>query len=85
MNATKRAPGVVSRINKALAAAGREERLVRGRGYYYVAEGESSGFPSTSIYVYRLGPDDFDFAAREVSEIFKAAGIAVELHERAGK
>jgi hypothetical protein len=43
----------VADVNAALKAAGVKERLRRGRGYYYFSGGDTSGWPSTSVYVYR--------------------------------
>lgn len=40
---------VVTQVNWALAAAGREERLVRGRGYWYLFGGEATSFESSEI------------------------------------
>jgi len=67
----------VTRVNRQLAAQGREERLVRGRGYYYLMGGESSGFPATAIYSYRIEPEDYERTASTVRDLFAAAGIAV--------
>lgn len=41
-------------INKALAAKGCGERLVKGNGYWYFAEGKAHFWPSSSVLVYRL-------------------------------
>lgn len=65
-----------TRINKLLAKAGHQFRLVRGRGYYYL-HGEGSGaLYSTSIYAYRLEPQDFDFARSEVNALLRAGNLA---------
>lgn len=69
----------VTRINKALKALGREERLVRGRGYYYLIEGESSSFYTSSIYTMWIEPKDFAFAASEVNDMFRRAGIEARI------
>jgi hypothetical protein len=43
-------------VNKALAAAGHKEVLVRGNGYFFFAEGEASGWSESGVYgVFRLG------------------------------
>ncbi len=44
----------LKQVNKALAAAGYKERLVKGRGYYYFAEGEAASWPETMVLVYKL-------------------------------
>ena len=44
----------INNVNLALAAAGHEEILVRGEGYFYFAEGEAGTWGSTSVYVYHL-------------------------------
>jgi hypothetical protein len=43
----------VASVNRALKHMGVEERLVRGRGYYYFAGGNAAAWPSSSVYVYR--------------------------------
>jgi hypothetical protein len=50
----------VAEVNAALKAMGREEKLTRGRGYYYFREGNSARWFSTSVYVYRA--DDLSVA-----------------------
>lgn len=65
----------VTRVNEALKALGREERLVRGRGYYYLRDGEAHTFYSSSIYVCWIEPKDFAFAASEVNDMFRREGI----------
>jgi hypothetical protein len=65
----------ITRINRALKKAGRDERLVRGRGYYYLMGGDASGFPEASIYSYSLNPEDYDWAWGEVQDMFKKANI----------
>jgi hypothetical protein len=72
-----RAMSTVTRINKALKAAGREERLVRGRGYYYLIEGEAHTWYSSSIYVCWLEHTerDFQFARNEINAMFERNGI----------
>ena len=44
---------VVAKVNAALRARGRLERLVRGRGYYYFHGGNACNWPSASVWVYR--------------------------------
>jgi hypothetical protein len=44
--------GTLATINKLLKKAGRTERLVRGRGYYYIPESTLSG-----LYVNKLDDD----------------------------
>lgn len=74
----------VSRVNQALKKAGRDERLVRGRGYYYLHRGEAAIFPSTMICCYSLDANDADFiyAAREVNALFVAADLAAPIVDR---
>lgn len=42
----------VAEVNRAIKARGREEKLTRGRGYYYFREGTAAGWYSHSVYVY---------------------------------
>lgn len=44
--------GTLATINKLLKKSGRTERLVRGRGYYYIPESTLSG-----LYVNKLEDD----------------------------
>lgn len=53
----------ISKINNRLKALQRTERLVRGRGYYYIPESLKPG-----LYVYTLGDDDLDMAVEFVEE-----------------
>jgi len=54
----------VSDVNAILARAGHNERLVKGDGYVYWAEGDAPNWSETSIYVYRLS----DLTIREYLE-----------------
>ena len=49
---TRRVSRVVE-VNRVLRQRGRLERLVRGRGYYYFAGGNSTNWPTCSVWVYR--------------------------------
>ena len=40
-------------VNAELARLGFEERLVRGKGYYYFCEGQAHEWPACSIHVYQ--------------------------------
>lgn len=53
-NAAAPAVTTVAKVNAALRKLGKEEKLFRGRGYYYFGEGNASAWPSTSVYVYRV-------------------------------
>jgi hypothetical protein len=44
----------VSDVNKILARAGHPERLFKGEGYVYWAEGTAPEWTESMIYVYRL-------------------------------
>jgi hypothetical protein len=68
----------IARINRALAAAGRPERLhrnTRGGCYYYLHSGEVE----CSIYVYSLAPGDYAFAASDINAAFRSAGLPAPL------
>ena len=45
-------PATLKRVNRALAKQGVPERLYRGKGYYYFADGGADNWPATSVYVY---------------------------------
>lgn len=40
----------VAEVNRALKAKGVEEKLTRGRGYYYFRDGNTGYWPATSVY-----------------------------------
>jgi hypothetical protein len=60
----------LAKINKLLKKAGRTERLIRGRGYYYIPESLESG-----LYVNKLEDDEqsmqiaVDFVNETISSI----------------
>ena len=62
--------GTLATINKLLKKAGRTEKLVRGRGYYYIPESFESG-----LYVNKLEDDEqsmqiaVDFVNETISSI----------------
>ena len=41
-------------VNRELRARGKAEQLVKGRGYFYFADGEAATWPSSSVLAYRL-------------------------------
>lgn len=41
-------------INKAIEAEGGKERLYKGDGYWYFADGDADKWPVTSVTVHRL-------------------------------
>lgn len=68
----------IQQVNKALEAAGREERLIRSpKGYYYLTGGDAPLFYQSGIYQYRL--ESATSALREVEWMFKLAGIKLDL------
>lgn len=38
-------------VNKYLKAAGHDERLTKGNGYFYFRDGDTGYWPATSVYV----------------------------------
>lgn len=72
--AAPKAPRTITRINRALKAAGRDERLVRnlrGGSYYYL----TGGTVTCSIYCYSLDPQDYNLAAIDINAAFRGAGL----------
>ncbi len=61
-----------TRINALLKKAGYECRFVRGRGYYYL---HNWGGGSSSLYIYRLEPEDFNIALAHVNEVLTNEGL----------
>jgi hypothetical protein len=68
----------ITKINNRLKSLGREERLVRGRGYYYLRGGEASGFPNSSIYQMWIQPEEFESVWEEIKDMFKKADIELK-------
>lgn len=67
---------ILTQINHRLRALGREERLVRGKGYYYLCGGEAGNFRESGIY----GGDrlvDLEVEWRHIVHIFELAGITL--------
>jgi hypothetical protein len=58
-------PTCPQQFNRILRQEGVEEKLVRGRGYYYFADGESSAWYSSSIGVYRITSCEIGFLLAE--------------------
>lgn len=64
----------VTRVNEALRRAGRDERVVRARGYYRLHAGESHRFRESGLYglgARMLGSTDHDF--RHLKEAVETA------------
>lgn len=59
----------VAEVNAALRARGAEEKLTRGRGYYYFRDGNTHRWPSTSVMVYRAADLTVDQWLREYDEL----------------
>ena len=63
----------LSAVNKALANAGREERLVHGRNYYYVTGGGAERWPQSGIYRCTLIDASVEGVIREIDALKKAS------------
>jgi hypothetical protein len=44
----------LNNVNAAIKAAGGEQELVRGNGYFYFIGGNALSWPSSSVYVFHL-------------------------------
>lgn len=69
----------VTRINQQLKAQGRAERLVRGRGYYYLTQGDVI-LPSSMICCMWIEPQDYDYAKAEVRDLLASGGVTVQFN-----
>ncbi len=58
---------VISKVNALLKKAGREERLIRGKGYYYLSACEDS-----MLCVYLLEEGDLELAKDHVESVLSA-------------
>jgi hypothetical protein len=76
MKETTKPIPTTTRINKLLAKAGYKFRLVRGHGYYYLSGEGSGALYASSLYSYRLLPEDFEYALREVNEMLRESNLA---------
>jgi hypothetical protein len=54
MEASSVKPTRCAQVNKALRAAGFQEELVRGNGYFYFVGGDAASWPSSSVLVYSI-------------------------------
>lgn len=64
-------------VNKYLKAAGHDERLTKGKDYYYFRDGAAPTWPATSVYVADVNQLSVGDWLAEREELAKAA-------ERAG-
>jgi hypothetical protein len=71
----------VAEVNRALKARGVAEKLTRGRDYYYFRDGDSSCWPSTSVYT--CYSDDLTVAEwlQEYDQLREAARLAGRISE----
>ena len=68
----------VAEVNKALKAQGATIKLRAGRDYYYF-DGDASGWPSSSVYVYRASVLSVAEWLRTFSELKLDAEIAAKI------
>ena len=69
----------VATVNKYLKAAGHDERLTRGKDYFYFRDGAAHTWPSTSVYVANLNDlsvGDWLHERDELAQAAKRAGRA---------
>jgi len=62
----------MNNINKAIKAAGHDEQIFKGRGYFYFVEGESSNWPATMVMTCHLTDLTVDQWVREHFELKNA-------------
>lgn len=74
---TTKPVSTLTRINTQLKKQGREERLVRGRGYYYLRGGDASALPQSAIYASNLYPENYKWTARYVRDLLADGHIVV--------
>lgn len=53
-------PKSVKDVNQMLKEKGVEEKLTKGKGYYYFYDGDTSHWPTASVYVYNVGELTYD-------------------------
>lgn len=63
----------ITRINDGLKKIGREERLIKGRGYYYLAGGEAHTFHHSAIYTNIIRPEHYQITLYSVNQLFADA------------
>lgn len=66
----------ITRVNAYLASKGRQERVVKGRGYMYFRGGELD-LALGSIYWMGLTPDDYQLLLNEVKQKFRSEGVTI--------
>lgn len=65
----------VAAVNKALQAAGRQERIRRGRGYFYVTGGGAESWPQSGIYANTLAPSSTESIIDEIDRLKAQANV----------
>jgi len=53
-------PKSVAQVNTFLKSKNVDEKLNKGKGYFYFSEGDSYNWPSTSVYVYKVNDMTFE-------------------------
>lgn len=68
----------VTQINDALRRAGRAERLVRGRGYWYLYGGDASRFQSSIFCAYSPYLSTVDASLKMIADRFADNGVPLD-------
>lgn len=74
-------PGNVASINYLLRSHGRRERLVRGKGYFYLSGGDAPTWHTSGIYGANIRYMSLPQAIRAVELVYENAGIKLKLAE----
>lgn len=69
-------------INKRLAKLGRVERIVRGRGYYYLRGGDAARFAESGFYGFTFPLKNADTMWPSVLRMFAENGIDLPQENR---
>lgn len=69
----------VRAINAALKKAGRDERLVRGKGYWYLSGGDAGRLRESGFYGYHPALISAEASLRMIQERFADNGVTVRL------
>lgn len=67
----------LAEVNRRLARAGRRERLVRGRGYYYLRGGDAAAFRESGFYGFGYPLASADTIWPSVAAKFAEEGVAL--------
>jgi hypothetical protein len=77
--------GNVARVNELLKKTLREERVFKGKGYYYIGGGDTNTWHETVLAGSNLAACTFEQAISSVEHQFALAGVTLNLKRGIGR